>query len=124
MVKSMTTALCTPVPMSPFNISTPEPVSGALSFVPIVNDDGLHLRSYESKLTVIRDCVRGVVLRFATDFFLCRDGGISESHTVLNELEKLRADHKPFNSRMSGRRLFRALCAALCVVSGQRTSRR
>ena len=75
----------------------------------IPTDDDLHLQAYESKLTLIRDYVRGVVLRFATGFFLCGNGGISKSHTVLSELEKLGADHKLFNSRMSGRGLFQAL---------------
>ena len=75
----------------------------------IPTDDDLHLQSYESKLTLIRDYTRGVVLRFATGFFLCGNGGISKSHTVLSELEKLGADHKLFNSRMSGRGLFQAL---------------
>ena len=69
----------------------------------------LYLQSYEDKLTLIRDYVRGVVLKFATGFFLCGNGGISKSHTVLSELEKLGADYKLFNSRMSGRGLFQAL---------------
>ena len=78
--------------------------------VPVIpTEDDLHLQSYESKLTLIRDYVRGVVLRFATGFFLCGNGGISKSHTVLNELEKLEADYKLFNSRMSGRGLFQSL---------------
>lgn len=76
---------------------------------PILSDDEQHLASYESKLTLIRDYVRGVVLRFATGFFLCGNGGISKSHTVLAEMEKLGADYKLFNSRMSGRGLFQAL---------------
>ena len=52
----------------------------------IPTDDDLHLQSYQSKLTLIRDYVRGVVLRFATGFFLCGNGGISKSHTVLERI--------------------------------------
>ena len=76
---------------------------------PVPTEDERHLQSYEGKLTLIRDYVRGVVLRFATGFFLCGNGGISKSHTVLNEMEKLGADYKLFNSRMSGRGLFQSL---------------
>jgi hypothetical protein len=90
--------------MPEFVIEAPAPV-----FPAPLNDDEMNLASYEGKLTLIRDYVRGVVLRFATGFFLCGNGGISKSHTVLNELEKLGADYKLFNSRMSGRGLFQAL---------------
>jgi hypothetical protein len=91
-------------PLAEFVVETPAPVLPAP-----LNDDEMNLASYEGKLTLIRDYVRGVVLHFATGFFLCGNGGISKSHTVLNELETLGADFKLFNSRMSGRGLFQAL---------------
>jgi hypothetical protein len=91
-------------PLAEFVVETPAPVLPAPLY-----DDEMNLASYEAKLTLIRDYVRGVVLRFATGFFLCGNGGISKSHTVLNEVEKLGADYKLFNSRMSGRGLFQAL---------------
>lgn len=73
------------------------------------NHDDTHLQSYENKLVLIRDYVRGVAMRYATGFFLCGSGGLGKSHTVLKELEKLGADYKLFNSRLSGRGLFQAL---------------
>jgi hypothetical protein len=88
----------------PPTIESPAPIAPAPH-----SDDEQHLASYEAKLQLVRDYVRGVVLRFATGFFCCGNGGISKSHTVLSELEKLGADYKLFNSRMSGRGLFQAL---------------
>jgi len=65
---------------------------------------------YESKLTLIRDYVRGRGAAVCHGLFSSvATAGISKSHTVLSELEKLGADHKLFNSRMSGRGLFQAL---------------
>jgi hypothetical protein len=74
-----------------------------------VSEDDLHLAAYERKLQLVRDYVRGVALGFSNGFFLFGTGGIAKSYTVLTELQRLGADFKLFNSRMSGRGLFEAL---------------
>jgi hypothetical protein len=75
----------------------------------IPTEDDRHLESYKGKLQLVRDYVRGVALGFSNGFFLCGTGGIAKSFTVLGELQRLGADFKLFNSRMSGRGLFEAL---------------
>ena len=58
---------------------------------------------------VVRDRVRSVVLGYTTGFFLYGEGGNCKSFTVVQELERLRADYKLHNSRMTGRGLFDVL---------------
>ena len=76
---------------------------------PVISDDDLHLAAYESKLQLVKDYTKGVVLGFSNGFFLYGSGGIAKSFTVLGELQRLAVDFKLFNSRMSGRGLFDAL---------------
>lgn len=68
-----------------------------------------HLASLESKLQLVRDRTRAVVLGFSTGFFLFGNGGTGKSYTVLKELERLQANFKLFNSRMTGRGLYNSL---------------
>ena len=74
-----------------------------------LSEDDLHLASYEAKLQLVRDYVKGVALGFSNGFFLFGTGGIAKSFTVLGELQRLSTDFKLFNSRMSGRGLFETL---------------
>ncbi|HEY7426845.1 MAG TPA: hypothetical protein VH682_21595 [Gemmataceae bacterium] len=57
----------------------------------------------------IRDRIRGVVRSIHTGFHLWGDGGTSKSYTVLDELEKLKADYLIHNTRLTGRGLVDAL---------------
>ncbi len=78
-------------------------------------DDGLsprdhkHLAALEPKLQLVRDYVFQVVEGLTTGMYLFGEGGIGKSFTVLTELERLKADYKIYNSRMTGRGLFNAL---------------
>src|SRR3954452_18184811 len=78
-------------------------------------DDGLsprdlkNLAALEPKLQLVRDYVFQVVEGLATGLYLHGEGGIGKSFTVLTELERLKADYKLYNSRMTGRGLFNAL---------------
>ena len=73
-------------------------------------EDVLLLAALDSKMAVVRDRTRSVALRYTTGFFLYGDGGVGKSFAVLNELDRLKADYKLHNSRMTGRGLFDALC--------------
>ena len=68
------------------------------------------LANLDSKLAVVRDRTRSVALRYTTGFFLYGEGGMGKSYAVLTELDRLNADYKLHNSRMTGRGLFDALC--------------
>jgi hypothetical protein len=68
-------------------------------------EDKAQLKGLEPKHRLIRDRVRGVVRSFATGFYLWGEGGTSKSYTVLDELQKLKADYVVHNSRMTGRGL-------------------
>jgi hypothetical protein len=68
------------------------------------------LANLDSKMAVVRDRTRSVALRYTTGFFLYGEGGVGKSYVVLTELDRLKADHKLHNSRMTGRGLFDALC--------------
>ncbi len=72
-------------------------------------EDQNHLDRLDRKLMVIRDRVRSVVRGYTTGFFLYGEGGNCKSFTVVQELERLRADYKLHNSRMTGRGLFDVL---------------
>src|SRR4051794_40751954 len=78
-------------------------------------DDGLsprdlpQLAGLEPKLQLVRDFVFQVVAGLTTGVYLFGEGGIGKSFTVLSELERLKADYKIYNSRMTGRGLFNAL---------------
>jgi hypothetical protein len=68
-------------------------------------EDQGRLRELEPKHVLIRDRVRGVVKHLHTGFYLWGEGGTSKSYTVLDELQKLKADYVVHNSRMTGRGL-------------------
>jgi hypothetical protein len=72
-------------------------------------EDQAHLDSLDRKLMVVRDRVTSVVRRYTFGFFLYGKGGNCKSYTVMQELERLRADYKLHNSRMTGRGLFDVL---------------
>src|SRR3954470_6991618 len=71
--------------------------------------DVKHLAALEPKLQLVRDYVFQVVEGLSTGMYLFGEGGIGKSFTVLSELERLKADYKLYNSRMTGRGLFNAL---------------
>jgi hypothetical protein len=73
------------------------------------NEDQGHLDNLDRKLMVVRDRVRSVVRGYTTGFFLYGEGGNCKSYTVVQELERLGADYKLHNSRMTGRGLFDVL---------------
>ncbi len=68
--------------------------------------DQRHLDRLDRKLMVVRDRVASVVRGYTSGFFLFGEGGNCKSYTVLQELERLGADYKTHNSRMTGRGLF------------------
>ena len=68
-------------------------------------EDRAQLRQLEPKHRLIRDRVRGVVKSIHTGFYLWGEGGTSKSYTVLDELQKLKADYVVHNSRITGRGL-------------------
>ena len=76
---------------------------------PLSTDDQAHLDRLDRKLMVVRDRVRSVVRGYTTGFFLYGEGGNCKSYTVVQELDRLRADYKLHNSRMTGRGLFDVL---------------
>jgi hypothetical protein len=69
------------------------------------SDDQDQLKELNPKLTLIRDRVRGVVHSLHTGFYLWGEGGTSKSFTVLEELQRQKADYVLHNSRMTGRGL-------------------
>lgn len=71
--------------------------------------DRRHLAALEQKLQVVRDFTGSVATGRTTGYFLWGKGGCGKSHTVIEELERLRVPYKLFNSRMTGRGLFNAL---------------
>lgn len=73
------------------------------------SEDQAHLDRLDRKLMVVRDRVTSVVRGYTTGFFLYGEGGNCKSFTVTQELERLRADYKLHNSRMTGRGLFDVL---------------
>jgi hypothetical protein len=84
-------------------------LSPALTPIPPSGEDLRYLQDYEAKVQLVRDYVRGVALGYSMGFYLHGAGGISKSFTVLAELERLQANFRLFNSRMSGRGLFDSL---------------
>jgi hypothetical protein len=82
------------------------PKAGALSLSPA---DQRHLDQFENKLQLVRDRTTGVARRFSTGFFLHGPGGVSKTYTVIAELQRLQANHRLSNARMTGRGLFDTL---------------
>jgi hypothetical protein len=68
-----------------------------------------HLEEFERKLQLVRDRVAAIARGYSAGFYLYGSGGIGKSHAVHAELRRLRANYKPFNSRMTGRGLYDAL---------------
>jgi hypothetical protein len=71
--------------------------------------DKEHLHRLEQKFQLVRDRTGAVVKGYSTGFYLHGNGGIGKSYVVVNELERLQANYKLFNSRMTGRGLYNAL---------------
>jgi hypothetical protein len=67
------------------------------------------LASLDNKLKLVADRITAVVSGKSTGLYLCGAGGLGKSYTVVRQLQKLEADYRIFNSRMSGKGLFRAL---------------
>jgi hypothetical protein len=86
--------------LSKVSAEVPVPTDLVLS-----DDDKTHLETLLPKHQLIRDRVRGVVTSHSTGFYLWGEGGTSKSYTVLDELQKQKADYIPHNSRMTGRGL-------------------
>src|SRR5262245_3511796 len=84
-------------------------MSTTRSDLSLSNEDQQHLARFEQKLQLVRDWTGGVVAGYNTGFYLYGDGGVGKSRTVLNELTRLKANFKLFNSRMTGRGLFNSL---------------
>lgn len=76
---------------------------------PLSDEDLAHLASLERTTQLIRDRVAAVADRTSNGFYLYGPGGVSKSFTVLQELERLRAEYVLFNSRATGRGLFNVL---------------
>lgn len=68
------------------------------------------LAELDSKMAVVRDRTRSVARLYTTGFYLYGSGGVGKSFAVLSELDRLKADYRLHNSRMTGRGLFDALC--------------
>ena len=71
--------------------------------------DRRHLAALETKFQLVRDYTGQVASGYCTGLYLFGEGGIGKSHTVIRELERLKADYKLFNSRMTGRGVYNAL---------------
>ena len=82
---------------------------GETHFPTLSPEDQTLLGTLDRKLMVVRDRVRGVVKGYTTGFFLHGEGGNCKSYTVTRELDRLGADYKVHNSRMTGRGLFDVL---------------
>jgi hypothetical protein len=63
------------------------------------------LAKLESKLTLLRDKVRGVAKCYNTGLIVWGEGGTSKSFTTLSELKECQAKFMLHNSRMTGRGL-------------------
>ncbi len=67
------------------------------------------LSHLDAKLQIIRDWVSAVAGGLRTGLYIYGTGGIGKSHTVLERLDALKAGYRLFNSRMTGKGLFKAL---------------
>jgi hypothetical protein len=81
----------------------------ARSAQPSTKQDLHHLQTLGAKLQMVRDRVASVALGFTTGFYLYGPGGCGKSFSVIEELKRLEAPYRLFNSRMTGRSLFNAL---------------
>ena len=78
--------------------------------IPALNaEDASYLENLEKKFQLIRDRVAAVVNGTATGFYLYGPGGVSKSYTVIQQLERMRADYAVYNSKGTGRGLFNLL---------------
>jgi hypothetical protein len=73
------------------------------------SDDSALLVSFEKKLQLIRDRVRGVAEGYQTATYLVGRPGTSKTYTVKEELERLGVPHVVLNCRMSPMGLFKVL---------------
>jgi hypothetical protein len=71
--------------------------------------DRAHLAALETKFQLVRDYAGQVASGYTTGLYLFGEGGIGKSFAVIRELDRLKADYKVFNSRMTGRGLYNAL---------------
>jgi hypothetical protein len=69
----------------------------------------LELANLESKLQDVRDFVNGIVNKYHAGLYLYGAGGMGKSHCVLSHLDRIGADYRLFNSRMTAK----GLCLAL-----------
>jgi hypothetical protein len=76
----MSPTLCTPVSASLFDVSPSEAAVGTPTFAPAVSsNDDVSAPTSEPKLSLIRDCVRVAVLRFATAFSLYGESSLPQA---------------------------------------------
>jgi hypothetical protein len=73
------------------------------------DDDRPPRESLERKFQILRDYVSAVAMGFKQGLFLYGNGGVGKSFTVLQHLKGLNASYQLYNSRMTGKGLFRSL---------------
>lgn len=72
-------------------------------------EDRKHLATLCPKMDLVKDRVRGVCKALSTGLYLWGEGGTSKSYTVLQELQRNKADYILHNARMTGRGLVDSL---------------
>lgn len=85
-------------------------------FFHVPSADAKALASLEKKLQVLRDACTGVGKGYKTGLFVHGPGGMGKSYTILRHLQLLGVPFRLFNSRMTGKGLFRALMHAPDMV--------
>jgi hypothetical protein len=71
--------------------------------------DQAAIEGFHQKCQVIRDWITAIHERMQTGLYVYGAGGIGKSHTVLEQLDHLKANYKVFNSRMTAKGLFECL---------------
>jgi hypothetical protein len=89
-----------------------QPEGTASAELALCTADLRQLEELEKKLQSVRDLTAMVADGRSTGLYVWGAGGCGKSHTVVEELSRLRVPYRLYNSRMTGRGLYNALEAA------------
>jgi hypothetical protein len=81
----------------------------------LLREDKAQLESFEGRLTTIRVRIVGVAEVWATGYYLLGAGGVSKSFVVMDTLQKIGANARPGNSRLTAKGLFELLGARALI---------
>jgi hypothetical protein len=92
--------------MTDLSWDDPDPPDNSDFPTSLTEEENSELGNFHARMAIVRDRVRGLVGGYGYGLYLWGDGGISKSWTVQDELNRLGANFRLTNTRLTGKGFF------------------